>query len=235
MKGTQLLGSQATFKGSEFNEWYGYKSNGLYQTSSDTIGSPRTSSQVSPGDIGYADINKDGRITPDDKILLGGSLPRYLYGGNIRLDYNNFDFGLVFQGVGKKLTRLSDDLVRPFAEAFGNVPLEMVGKFWSKTNTVERNLQALYPRLSTRSLGNNYEMSDFWLISGSYFRIKNLTLGYTLKQDKIKKAGIQSLRFYVSANDVFTVHKFPKYWDPEMGSSSYPIVTTVMGGATIKF
>lgn len=235
MKGTQVLGSQSTFKGSEFNEWYGYRANGLYQTSADTAGSPRTSSQVSPGDVRYADINKDGKITPDDKVLLGGSLPRYLYGGNIRLDYNGFDFGLVFQGVGKIKARLSNEIVLPFAEAFGNVPLEMVGNFWSKSNTAEQNQQARYPRLSRRSSGNNYEMSDFWLINGSYFRIKNLALGYTVKHDKMKKAGIQSLRFYVAANDVFSAHKFPKYWDPEVGTSSYPIVTTIMAGATIKF
>ena len=49
------------------------------------------------------DLNKDGKITPEgDKELLGGSLPRYLYGGNIRMDYKGFDFGMVFQGVGKK-------------------------------------------------------------------------------------------------------------------------------------
>jgi TonB-linked SusC/RagA family outer membrane protein len=235
MKGTQLLGAQSTFKGSEFNEWFGYRSNGLYQTSADTAGSPKLNSNVSPGDVRYVDLNKDGKITPDDKQLLGGSLPRYLYGGSIRVDYLGFDMGLAFQGVGKKRSRLSSEIVQPFAEAFGNVPMEIVGKYWSKTNTPEQNLQARYPRLSTRSLSNNYEMSDFWLVNGAYFRIKNLTLGYTLKQELVKKAGIQSLRFYVSANDLFASHHFPKYWDPEVGTSSYPIVTTIMAGATVRF
>ncbi|RYF44578.1 MAG: SusC/RagA family TonB-linked outer membrane protein, partial [Chitinophagaceae bacterium] len=175
LKGTQILGAQSTIKGSEFNEWFGYRSNGLYQSAADTVGSPRLNTNVSPGDVRYVDINNDGRITPDDKVLLGGSLPRYLYGGNIRLDYKGFDFGLVFQGVGKKNSRLPSDIVQPFAEAFGNVPLELVGRFWSKSNKPEQNQQARYPRLSTRSISNNYEMSDFWLIDGSYFRIKNLT------------------------------------------------------------
>ncbi|AXY73894.1 TonB-dependent receptor [Paraflavitalea soli] len=235
MKGTQLLGAQSTFKGSEFNEWFGYRSNGLYQSAADTAGSPKLNSNVSPGDVRYVDINKDGKITPDDKQLLGGSLPRYLYGGNIRADYKGFDIGLSFQGIGKKLTRLSGEIVQPFAEAFGNVPQEIAGKFWSKSNTPEQNLQARYPRLSTRSISNNYEMSDFWLVNGAYFRIKNLTLGYTLKQELVKKAGIQSLRFYVSANDLFAIHHFPNYWDPEAGTSSYPIVTTIMAGATVRF
>lgn len=235
MKGTQLLGAQSTLKGSEFNEWFGYRSNGLYQTAADTAGSPKLNSNVSPGDIRYVDINKDGKITPDDKQLLGGSLPRYLYGGNIRLDYRGIDLGLAFQGVGKKLTRLSSEIIQPFAEAFGNVPLEIVGKFWSRNHTDAQNAQARYPRLSTRSISNNYEMSDFWLMNGAYFRIKNITLGYTLKPALVRKAGIQSLRFYVSANDLFSIHDFPKYWDPEAGTSSYPMVTTIMGGVTVRF
>ena len=235
LKGTQLLGSQATFKGSQFSEWYGYKSTGIYQTLDEASNSPRLNTNVTAGDVRYADLNNDGKLTPDDRTLLGGSLPRYLYGSTLRMDYNGFDFGLVVQGVGKKLSRLSDEIVRPFAEAFGNVPQELVGKLWSKTNTAEQNLQARYPRLSTRSLAANYEMSDFWLISGSYFRVKNITLGYTLKNGLLKKAGLQSTRFYVSANDVFAIHQFPRYTDPEVGTSAYPIVTTLLAGATIRF
>ncbi len=234
LKGTQILGNLSTFKGSEYNEWFGYRSNGLYQVAGDTAGSPRLNSNVSPGDVRYVDQNKDGKITPDDKVLLGGSLPRYLYGGNIRADYRGFDVGLVFQGVGKKRSRLSNEIVQPFAEAFGNVPQEMVGKFWSKTNTPEQNRVATYPRLSTRSITNNYEMSDFWLINGSYFRVKNITLGYTINPGVIKKAGIQSLRLYVSALDILSIHHFPKYWDPEVGNASYPIVKTLLVGATVR-
>ena len=78
-------------------------------------------------------------------------------------------------------------------------------------------------------------MSDFWLIDGSYFRIKNLTLGYTIRPELIKRTGIQSLRIYISANDVFAKHNFPKYWDPEVGNSAYPMVTTIMAGASIRF
>ena len=142
---------------------------------------------------------------------------------------------MVFQGVGKRKSRLSSDIVRPFQEGFGNVPSEMVGKFWSKNNTPEQNLQASYPRLSTRSSSNNYELSDFWLINGAYFGVKNLTAGYTLSNNIIKRIGLQSMRLYVSANDVFAMHNFPKYWDPESGGSSYPIVTTLMAGASVRF
>ena len=235
LKGTEFRGDQIIRNGSEYNEWFGYLSNGLYQTAADVAGSPVLSTATKVGDVKYVDVNKDGKITSDDKVLLGGALPRYQYGGNIRLDYNSFDFGIAFQGVGTKLSRLNSEITQPFAEAFGNVSQDIVGKFWSAGKTADQNLQSTYPRLSRTSNANNYTLSDFWLINGAYFRVKNITLGYTLKQNFMKKAGIQTCRLYVSVNDLFSISKFPKYLDPESGSYGYPIVTTIMAGATIRF
>lgn len=235
LKGTEFRGDQIVRNGSEYNEWFGYVSNGLFQTVDEIKGAPVLNVTTKPGDVRYVDINQDGKITTDDKVLLGGALPRYLYGGNLRADYEGFDVGVTFQGVAKKLARLSSEVTQPFAEAFGNMPAEMVGKFWSNNNTADHNLKATYPRLSRTSNAANYALSDYWLLSGAYFRLKNITLGYTLKQDVLKKTGVQSLRLYLSANDVFSLSKFPKYLDPESGSYSYPIVATFMAGATIRF
>ncbi|REA64411.1 TonB-dependent receptor [Dyadobacter luteus] len=235
LKGTEFRGDQIIRNGSEYNEWFGYLSNGLFQTQDEITGTAVLNVTTKPGDVRYVDVNQDGKITTDDKVLLGGALPRYLYGGNLRFDYQGFDFGISFQGVAKKLSRLNTDAVQPFAEAFGNMPAEMVGKFWSLNNTAQQNLAASYPRLSRTSNAANYALSDYWLINGGYFRLKNITLGYTLGQQSVKKAGIQSLRFYVSANDVLSLSRFPKYLDPESASYSYPIVSTFMAGATIRF
>jgi TonB-linked SusC/RagA family outer membrane protein len=235
LKGTEFRGDQIIRNGSEYNEWFGYLANGLFQTQDEINGAPVLNVTTKPGDVRYVDTNKEGKITTDDKVLLGGALPRYLYGGNLRADYEGFDFGVTFQGVAKKRSRLNSEVVQPFAEAFGNMPADMIGKFWSVNNTAAQNLNATYPRLSRTSNSANYSLSDYWLINGGYFRLKNITLGYTLKQSSIKKTGIQSLRFYVSANDVFSLSKFPKYLDPESASYSYPIVTTFMAGATIRF
>lgn len=235
LKGTEFRGDQIIRNGSEYNEWFGYVSNGLFQTPEDVTAGPVMGANTKPGDVRYVDMNKDGVITPDDKVLLGGALPRYLYGGNVRLDYKGVDFGLTFQGIGKKLSRVNSDIVQPFAEAFGNVPMEMAGKFWSKNNTPEQNNQATFPRLSRTSNANNYALSDYWLMSGAYFRLKNLTLGYTLREQTLKTVGVQSLRIYLSANDVLSFSKLPKYLDPEVASYSYPIVTTFMAGAIVKF
>ncbi|MBD2701365.1 TonB-dependent receptor [Spirosoma sp. BT702] len=235
LKGTEFLGDMVTRNGSEYNEWFGYRSAGLFQTQDELSGAPVLTATTKPGDVRYVDTNKDGKITTDDKVLLGGSLPRYLYGGNIRLDYQGFDFSVAFQGVGKRQSRLPAEVNQPFAEAFGNMPADMVGKFWSLNNTAEQNRLATFPRLSRTSNASNYALSDYWLINGSYFRTKNITLGYTLKNDLMKRAGVQTLRLYVSANDLFSVSKFPKYLDPESGNYAYPIVTTLLAGATIKF
>ncbi|MGJ7030089.1 SusC/RagA family TonB-linked outer membrane protein [Niabella hirudinis] len=237
LKGTQFLGDQVIRSGSEYNEWFGYRTKGLFQTAEEVANAPVHNNNIKPGDIKYVDINQDGRITPDDRVLLGGALPRYQYGGYMRGDYNGFDMNIAFQGVGKQLSRMNADVIRPFAAGFGNFPVDMVGKFWSTNNTAEQNAQAIYPRLvsAVELNNNNYLLSDHWLMNGAYFRLKNITLGYTLRQQFLKRAGVQRLRFYVAVNDLFALSKFPKYVDPESGNSAYPIVRTWMVGASIRF
>src|SRR5690606_15777923 len=99
--------NQVKFQGSEFDEWYGYVSDGIYQSIEDIENSATINNRVRPGDIKYVDISgpdgvPDGIISPTyDRVLLGGSLPRFEYGGNIALSYNGFDLSIVLQGVGK--------------------------------------------------------------------------------------------------------------------------------------
>jgi TonB-linked SusC/RagA family outer membrane protein len=238
MNGTrqEINSQQVNMEGSQFNEWYGYLTTGIYQSTASANGAARTSSAVTAGDIGYVDIDNNGIINANDRVMLGASLPRYQYGGNINVGYKGFDFSVVFQGVGKRLSRLNNDVIRPFQEQFGNFPTLLDGNFWSKTNSADQNLAVQYPRLSNTSSTNNYASSDFWLIDGSYFRLKNATLGYTFNQlELLKKVGLQSVRIYVAANDFLTSSKFPKYADPESGNASYPIVTTFLGGIAVKF
>lgn len=235
LKGTQLLGLQARIEGGEFNEWFGYRSAGLFQSQQEVDSSPLLTTTTKPGDVRYMDIDGDGKITPGkDKVLLGGSLPRYIYGTTLGLDYKGLDFNLVIQGVGKILSRLNNVQVEPFQEGFGNVPSEIDHKFWSPANTAEQNLDAKYPRLSKASRNSNYEMSDFWLISGAYTRLKNITVGYTFPKSAGSKAGLSNIRVFLAANDIFSIHHFPKGWDPETDATTYPIVKTIMAGVGIK-
>lgn len=217
--GTEFLGDQIKEEGSEFNEWYGYRSEGLFQTQEEVDNSPVMNASVRPGDVKYTDISgpegiPDGKISPEyDRVLLGGSMPRYMYGGNIKLNYRNFDFSLVVQGVAKSNDRLEGLMVTPLMENWGHVPAILDGNYWSAYNSNEQNTNVRYPRMSRNSLGNNYAMSDYWMFDGSYFRVKNLTLGYSLPQVFVEKIGLQKFRIYGSASDILTLNKYPKGWD----------------------
>lgn len=239
--GTQFLGDQAKLKGSEFNEWYGYVSEGLFLTQEDLDNSPKLNNQTSLGDIKYKDISgpngvPDGKITPEyDRVLLGGSLPRFTYGGNINFGYKGLDLSISFQGVGLQKSRMTNMMVRPLIGNYGNIPAIIDGKYWSTFKSAEENAGARYPRLTFNSADNIYCMSDYWLFNGAYFRLKNVMLGYTLPERLTNRIFIKKLRFYATATDPFSISKYPKGWDPEVGPTSYPITTTVLFGAEITF
>jgi TonB-linked SusC/RagA family outer membrane protein len=239
--GTEFIGAQINKEGSEFNEWYGYLSDWLFQTQEEVDNSPVTSSAVRPGDVKYIDISgtdgePDGNITPEyDRVLLGGSLPRYMYGGNIQLFYKNFDFLMVIQGVGKQNARLDQEMARPLRS--NNTPVQSFidGNYWSMYNTSEQNQNVKYPRLSEVTSDNNYAMSDFWLIDGSYLRLKNITLGYNVPVQYTSLLNIQDVRLYASVADLHSFDNFPKGWDPEASYRNHPITASFIFGILVKF
>lgn len=239
--GTQFLGDQVKLEGSEFNEWYGYVSDGLFLTQEDLDNSPKLNNQTSLGDIKYKDISgpngvPDGKITPEyDRVLLGGSLPRFTYGGNINLGYKGLDISLSFQGVGLQKSRMANMMVKPLISNYGNIPAIIDGKYWSSFKTAEENAQAQYPRLTYANESGVYCLSDYWLFNGAYFRLKNIMVGYTLLEHLTNRIFIKKLRFYATATDLFSISNYPKGWDPEVGPTSYPITTTVLLGAEITF
>jgi len=239
--GTEFIGSQINKKGSEFNEWYGYLSDGLFQTDADLAASPKLNSAMKVGDVKYKDISgpngvPDGKVSPEyDRTLLGGSLPRYLFGGNIQVDYKNFDFSVAFQGVGKVNSMLSGLMVTALPLDWGNVPKILDGTSWSKYNTDAQNLAAKYPRYTTVNLSNNMAVSDFWLINGAYLRVKNITLGYNIPSLITQKMKLQKVRVYVSTSDLLTLDKFPKGWDPEVSATGYPITASYVLGLSVTF
>ncbi|MPM91599.1 hypothetical protein SDC9_138730 [bioreactor metagenome] len=226
-------------EGEEYLSYYGYLSDGIYQTG-DELGTV-TSSAVGVGDIRYKDVSgpegvPDGIISAEyDRVVIGSSLPRFNYGGSIGVDYKGFDFLMAFQGVGKKDAILTEQMVQPVRGDWYNVPEIILGKYWSNYNTTEQNQAARYPRIMRDANSNNYTASDFWLINGSYFRVKNITLGYTIPRKLLQKAMIGNLRVYASLQDFFTFSHFPKGWDPEVSSTGYPITKSVMFGASVKF
>ncbi|MDR3140677.1 MAG: TonB-dependent receptor [Tannerellaceae bacterium] len=239
--GTEFLGDQVKKKGSEFNEWYGYLSDGIYQTQEEVDNSARLNNNVKPGDVKYKDVSgpdgtPDGRISPEyDRVLLGGSLPHYMFGLNTQLSYKNVDFSMVFQGVGSQNVRLQSKMIQPLQVNWGHMPAILDGNYWSMYNTPEQNLAAKYPRLTYTNASNFTQMSDFYIFNGRYLRLKNITLGYSVPENVTDVVGIRSIRLYASASDLFCLSKYPKGWDPEMGVNAYPITTSVLFGLSVNF
>ena len=224
---------------SEYLSYYGYKSAGIYQNGEE-LGAT-TSSVVGPGDIRYVDLSgpdgvPDGIVSAEyDRVPLGGSLPRFNYGGTLNMAYKGWDFLLTFQGVGKQNTLLTAQMVQPVRADWYNVPEIILGKYWSNYNSDAQNKQAKYPGISRDANANNYVASDFWIIDGSYFRIKNITMGYTFSHHLTNRFLVKNLRLYTCLQDFFTQSSLPKGWDPEVSSTGYPITKSVIFGASIKF
>ncbi len=243
LSGVVIDGDQIVMEGAEYLEWYGYKTDGLFLTEEDLANSPKLNEAVQVGDIKFVDISgpdgvPDGEITPEyDRVLLGGSLPRFVFGGNINFDFYGFDVGITFNGVGKQLVQMTQQMVFHTA-AWHTFPSYLDGNYFSYYNTDEQNAKAFFPRLSQQKSGSsnsyNYEMSDYWLFNGAYFRLKNVTIGYTFPQWIVDKLKIQKVRVFASVSDPLSISNYPQGWDPEAAYNAY-IARTWNFGLTIKF
>ncbi|MGO1787109.1 MAG: SusC/RagA family TonB-linked outer membrane protein [Sphingobacterium sp.] len=239
--GTVFTGDQIIREGSQYQEWFGYISDGLFQTQEQIDNGALLHNAVKPGDVRYRDISgpdgvPDGVITPEyDKVLLGGSLPRFTYGGNLSVGYKAFDLSVIFQGVAKQTSRLAPNMIKPYESTWTSPSTYYDGNYWSRYNTDQENQNARFPRLSHQSAANNnYEMSDFWLFNGDYFRLKNVTIGYNVPKTLLDKINMNAVRVYLSGTDLFSLSDYPQGYDPEALNSSY-ISSTYSIGLNIKF
>lgn len=245
MNGTQVLGYRVKMEGSQFDEWYGFLSDGLFQTKEDLESSPKLNKNTQLGDIKYKDISgpdgvPDGQISSEyDRVLLGGSLPRYMFGVNLNASYKGFDIGVVLQGVGSQKARITSMMVEGFTNQWGDFPSELDGNYWSSLKTDAENAAAKYPRLTYSNRSANYDqMSDYWLFNGRYLRLKNLTIGYTLPTELTQKLYMNKVRLYASGSDLLCWHNYPQGWDPERNAGStagYPITTSLLFGISVQF
>jgi hypothetical protein len=203
---------------------------------------------VGLGNIEYKDLDgpegTPGNPVPDgivnatyDREVLGSSTPHYQFGGNINLGWKNWDLSMTFQGIGKVLAWKGQAMVYRDGDAY-TFPLEYDKHYWSRYKTDEQNAKALYPRATlTNSAKNDYEQtSDYWLFNGGYFRMKNITLSYTIPERITKAIKMQRIRIYGSATDPFSIDNFPQGWDPESYSNLSAYMTrTFTVGAQITF
>lgn len=169
---------------------------------------------ISPGDVKFVDVNGDGYITagkgtygdPGDRVVIGNVLPRYEYGFRIGLDYKNFDFAVMGQGIGKRAIWGAGSLAIPgFHAKDGGMPQTFAGDFWKEDRT-----DAFYPRAWNLNGGNSgFVMvpQTRYVLNMAYFRIKNIMLGYNLPQNILNNVHLKKARVYVSLENYITFDK----------------------------
>ena len=223
-------------QGFRVNQTRGLISLGLFKDYDDIRDSPKQSwGDVMPGDIKYADVNGDGKIDENDEVPIGATnRPNLIYGFGVSAEWKGFDINVHFQGAGKSSFFIDGFTVYPFKEkSWGNILTDVVGNYWSLGTNEDPN--ARYPRLSYGGNDNNYRASTYWLRNGSYIRLKNVELGYSIPKRFVNKLHLDRVRLYLMGTNLLTFSDF-KLWDPELGSSNgqqYPLSKTVTIGLTV--
>lgn len=217
-------------QGKPFRSLYGLRAIGYFQNQEEVDNHAKQFGPMKPGDIKYEDINNDGFINAEDRVIIGNTIPKYTYGLNVTLGYKGFDLGIFGQGVGK---------VDGYLDNFATMAFYLGGtaQEWHKDHWTPENPNAAYPRL-TFNYPNNEQISSQWVRSAAYFRLKNMQLGYTVPKTVVQKLNISKLRFFGSGQNLFTLHKFYDSFDPEapVGQGDYyPQVKVFVFGLELSF
>ena len=224
--------------GQPFPFFYGYKTDGVFQNMDEVRAYTNADGQLIqpkavPGDVRFVDVNGDGQITTDDRTNIGNGTPDWTFGFNANADWKGFDFNIFLQGVHG--SDVFDATYR--SDVFsGNYPKWMLNR-WTGEGTSDK-----YPRLSLQD-ETNWQVSDLYVCDGSYLRIKNMSLGYTLPAKLTRRAFIERFRIYGMVENLVT---WTKYWgfDPEIASGGtslgidrgvYPQARTWTVGFNIAF
>lgn len=223
-----------------------WKAEGLFRSEEEINNSAWYGTRPNVGDIKYTDINGDGKIDEDDKGYFGRSnRPQLTFGLNLNFNWNGFDFNAQFTGgalfdvslTGTYYNGYDDNTIwtQTFKEG-GNSPLFLVQNAYS-----EFNKQGTFPRLTlstTSHGGDNGLSSTFWIRDGKYVRLKSAQLGYTIPKKLTQKLRIDTIRFFVEGQNLFTIDGLPEGIDPEspgVNNGYYPQQRLLMGGLTLTF
>jgi TonB-linked SusC/RagA family outer membrane protein len=213
--------------GQAVGEFYGYQSLGIFQTQAEidalNAKAPDGSYQgnaaqpTQPGDRKFKDINGDGQITADDRTSLGSPIPKFYGGFNLDLAYKAFDFNAFFYGsYGNKIfnyqARNLESFQAPGFVGIQNVSLDYYENHWSPANPSNRYARVNY----NDDVSANNVASSVYVENGSYLRLRNVTLGYTLPPAVAKKLTLSRVRIYLAAQNLFTITKYSGL-DPEIG------------------
>lgn len=211
------------YNGIALDNYYGYESNGYFQTQEEVDATSAKLPNTLPGDIRYVDQNGDGIINDKDKVNLGDPFPHMNYSITFDLRYRKWDFNFLGQGVGKRLGRLNGQEGYPVLMDGSNNSLGAPRQEYMDNRWTPENPNSRFPRMWTGA-SSNAVLSDVWLSDASFFRIKMLQAGYTF--DNLGR-NIRNIRVYVNAQDAFTFTKWEGL-EPERngGNGSYPRMAT---------
>ncbi len=235
--------------GNPIGLFYGYKTDGLFKDQAVLNSAPiqfgqpvgTGAGETALGDVKYVDVNGDGKIDAADKTFIGNPHPKFTYGFTNNFRYKNVDLSIFLQGsYGNDVMNLTKRAGTTNASLYDNQLVDAMD-YYSSTNTASNN-----PRPIADASNNNLLISDRYVEDGSYLRIQNVTLGYSLPQDVLSKYKISRLRLYGSAQNLYTFTNYSGY-DPEIGSFNqnvllsgidngrYPVARTFLVGLNLEF
>lgn len=219
-----------TTPGYAIGSFYGYVVEGLFQTYNDVLSSPSQAALGSygPGDFKFKDVNGDGKITSDDRTVIGNPTPKFSYGGNINLNYKGFSLGIDFNGVyGNQVFRTWGSLESPFQRV--NYSAEKLSR-WHGEGTSN------WTPILSQGHRINYNGSTYNIEDGSYFRLRNIQLGYSFGKTMIAKARMKDLRVFANVQNAKTWKNNLGYtaeyggdatsFGYDYGGGAIPVITT---------
>ena len=224
--------------GKPFPFFYGYKTAGIFQNTDEVKAYKNDKGELLqptavPGDVRFVDVDGNGIIDANDRTDIGKGMPDWTFGFNLGVSWKNFDLNMMWQGTaGNDIY----DATRRTDIATSNLPSWMLNR-WTGEGTSNR-----IPRF-VQGDNVNWQSSDLYVYDGSYLRLKNIQLGYTLPAALTQKVFISSLRFYVAAENLFTFTKSHGF-DPEISSGGtslgidygvYPQARVWTIGASLSF
>ena len=236
-----VLGGQTINKvGERMNSFYGYKVIGVYQTPEQCAADPvAVANGLEPGDFIYEDVNHDGNITGDDRVCLGSYIPSLTYGINFSFSYKNLDLTIATYGQhGAQMFNRKRQL--RYAQANYNFDLNQFEHRWTGPGSTNE-----YPSAKALTKGWNVNSSatstnSYFVESADFFRIQNITLGYTFRNIKMGNYTMPGLRLSATADRPFSFFKAnaftpelsdPQGWDTQV----YPLCSTYTFGVQIDF
>lgn len=220
--------------GYAINQTWGYVADRLFVDDQEALNSPlQNFGEYGGGDIKYQDINGDGQISEADMVPIGyPTSPEIVYGFGLSAGFKNFDISFFFQGLARESFWIDAKSTAPFDNQT-QLLKAYADSHWSEEN---QNVYALWPRLSSTINNNNTQKSTWFMRNGSFLRLKQAEIGYTLPRKLQKRLHTSTLRFYFNGTNLLTFSGF-KLWDVEMAGNGlgYPVQRVVNVGLNLSF